>query len=122
MGKMQRTKGAEFERAVVMTLRARGYDAKRNLDQTRDGGGDINLPAYLIECKRRAKISVYEWLEQAQKAAQEHQIPVVVARADHKDAIAILKWTDLLGMMDHAEIATQPYDPMVAPDKAQGSI
>ena len=90
MGKMQRNKGAEFERAIVMTLKARGYDAKRNLDQTRDGGGDINLPAYLIECKRRAKISVYVWLEQADKAAQEHHIPVVVARADHKDAIAIL--------------------------------
>lgn len=122
MGKMQRNKGAEFERAIVMTLKARGYDAKRNLDQTRDGGGDINLPAYLIECKRRAKISVYEWLEQAQKAAQDHQIPVVVARADHKDAIAILKWTDFMGMMDNAEIVEKPYDPLVAPDKAKGSI
>lgn len=122
MGKMQRTKGAEFERAVVMTLKARGFDAARNLDQTRDGGGDINLPAHLIECKRRAKISVYEWVEQAEKAAKPHQMPVVVARGDHKQALAILYWEDFLGMLDNAETLTKPYNPMVAPDKAEGSI
>lgn len=122
MGKMQRTKGAEFERAVVMTLKARGFDAARNLEQTRDGGGDINLPAHLIECKRYAKIRVYEWLEQAEAAAKDHQIPVVVARADKKQAIAILYWEDFLGMMDNAETLTKPYDPMVASDQAKGSI
>lgn len=123
MGKMQRTKGAEFERAVVMTLRARGYDsAKRNLEQTRSGGGDIDLPAYMIECKRYAKIAVYQWLEQCVAAAREEQMPVVVARADNKKAIAIVYWEDLLGMMDNAEIVTKPYDPMVAPDKAKGTI
>lgn len=46
MGKMQRTKGASFERDVVKDLVAKGYDdAKRNLEQVREGGGDINLPA-----------------------------------------------------------------------------
>jgi len=123
MGKMQRTKGATFEREIVKDLVSRGFDdAKRNLEQTREGGGDINLPAHLIECKRYAKIAVYQWLDQATKAAKDHQMPVVVARADHKKAIAILYWDDFLGMMDNAETLTKPYNPMVESDQAKGSI
>ena len=72
MGKMQRTKGASFERDIVKDLVAKGYDdAKRNLEQVREGGGDINLPGYLIECKRYANIAVYKWLEQAEKAKKD---------------------------------------------------
>ena len=118
MGKMQRTKGAVFEREVVHSLRSIGIASDRNLEQTRDGGGDIDLPGYMIECKRRAKIGVYEWLEQAERAAKDGQIPVVVARADRKEAIAIIKWVDFMRMLD--EKATEkPYDPIVS---AKGSI
>jgi len=123
MGKMQRTKGATFERDIVLDLRARGYSgAKRNLEQTRSGGGDIDLPGYMIECKRYAKIAVYTWLEQCVAAAREEQIPVVVARADNEKAIAILYWDDFLGMLDNAEIETKAYNPMVAPNSSKGSI
>ena len=123
MGKMQRTKGASFEREIVKDLVAKGYDdAKRNLEQVREGGGDINLPGYLLECKRYANIAVYKWLEQAEKAKKDGQIPVVVARGDRKEPIAILYWSDFMGMMDNAEIFTKPYDPMVSPVKAKGSI
>ena len=123
MGKMQRTKGAAFERDIVLDLRSRGYaGAKRNLEQTRSGGGDIDLPGYMVECKRYANIAVYAWLEQCVAAAKEEQIPVVVARGDNKKAIAILYWDDFMGMMDNAEISKKPYDPMVASDQAKGSI
>jgi len=123
MGKMQRTKGAAFERDIVLDLRSRGYaGAKRNLEQTRSGGGDIDLPGYMVECKRYANIAVYAWLEQCVAAAREEQIPVVVARGDNKKAIAILYWDDFMGMMDNAEIETKPYNPMVAPNSAKGSI
>ena len=62
MSKMQRTKGASFERDIVNVLKEHGYEAGRNLTQTRDGGGDIDLPRWLLECKRYAKIAVYVWL------------------------------------------------------------
>ena len=39
MSKMQRTKGASFERDIVNVLKEHGYEAGRNLTQTRDGGG-----------------------------------------------------------------------------------
>ena len=57
-----------------------------------------------------------------EKAKKDGQIPVVVARGDRKEPIAILYWSDFMGMMDNAEISEKPYDPMVAPDKAKGSI
>jgi hypothetical protein len=123
MGKMQRTKGAAFEREVVKDLISRGFDgAKRNLEQTRSGGGDIDLPAYMIECKRYANIAVYQWLEQCVAAAREEQTPVVVARADNKKAIAILYWEDFMGMIDNAETLTKPYNPMVAANSSESSI
>lgn len=103
MGKSQRTKGAGFEREIVNVLRDAGIEADRNLSQTRDGGGDISLPGLLIECKRRAKISVYEWMDQAQAACEGEQRPVVVARADRRDAIVILPldlFISLIGKKD----------------------
>ena len=46
MGKAQRDKGAGFERDIVNVLKEHGYEAGRNLTQTRDGGGDIDLPRW----------------------------------------------------------------------------
>jgi Holliday junction resolvase len=100
MGKAQRTKGATFERDVVNALKAAGIDAARNLDQTRDGGGDIDVGAYMIECKRRASIAVYDWLDQCTRAARPGQIPVVVARGDRREAVVILRLDDFIPMLE----------------------
>jgi len=100
MGASQRTKGAAYEREIVHALReALGIKAERNLVQTRDGGGDILLAGYLFECKRRAKISVYEWLDQATKAATAGQKPVVIARGDRRESIVIMRLEDLLPLL-----------------------
>jgi Holliday junction resolvase len=99
MGKAQRTRGQVFEREIVNTLKDAGIDAARNLDQTRDGGGDIDLGAYMIECKRRASIAVYEWLDQCTRAARPGQIPVVVARGDRREAVVILRLDDFILML-----------------------
>ena len=93
MGKSQRTKGAAGEREVCAILRdTLGADAHRNLSQTRDGGTDIAVGPFRIECKRRARIgNVYEWLAQSQAACLESGLtPVVAARADGKKWVAIL--------------------------------
>jgi hypothetical protein len=97
VGKSQRTKGAGFEREICHVLsESLGGKFTRNLDQVRDGGGDIMLPGYLIECKRRARISIYEWMEQATKACNAEQKPIVIARADNKDALAIMRLEDFI--------------------------
>jgi Holliday junction resolvase len=100
---MQRNKGFSFERDIVNLLKEHGYEAARNLTQTRDSGGDINLPRWLFECKRYAKIAVYTWLDQAINSAKGKQTPVVVAKADRKEAIVIMRLTDFMEMMNHVE-------------------
>ena len=104
MGKMQRTKGAAFERDIVNLLKSKGYDAARNLEQVRSGGGDISLPRWLIECKRYANIGrVYDWLDQAVTAASGIQKPIVVAKADRKEEIVIMRLSDFLEVMHVVE-------------------
>lgn len=101
MSKMQRTKGAQFERETAATLSAElGTVVKRKLGQARDGGDDMEAGPFRIECKRRAGIAVYEWLEQCAAAAQPGQVPIVIARADRKaDSIVILRLTDFIPLM-----------------------
>ena len=61
---------------------------------------DIEIGKFCIECKRRATIAVYAWLEQCEAATNgEREIPVVVARADGKEAIAILRLADLVPLI-----------------------
>lgn len=96
-----RNKGAGYEREIANKFSEYlGADVKRNLDQSRDGGADISLPPYLIECKRRARIIVYEWIEQATKAAKPvNMVPVVVCRADRQDDLVIMRLSDFLPLM-----------------------
>jgi len=102
MSKMQRTKGASFEREVCAELTGvLGSVVRRNLSQTRGGateGSDITVGKFSIECKRRARISVYDWLDQATRDAQQNT-PVVVARADGRKSFAIMWLDDLLPML-----------------------
>lgn len=103
MGRSQRVKGATFERDIANEL-----GAKRNIGQARDGGDDITLGRFRIECKRRKRLgTVQAWLAQAQAAcAQAGDIPVVVAREDHGEALVIMRFADarplLLGQVDAA--------------------
>lgn len=100
MSAFQRTKGAAFEREVSRVLSdAFGIIVQRKLGQARDGGDDIQVGQYRIECKRRAAIAVHEWLEQCMAASSTGDIPIVIARADAKEAIVILRLADFLPLM-----------------------
>lgn len=93
MSKSQRNKGAGFEREVAGILSdALGTVVKRNLAQSRGGaseGPDITVGPFAIECKRRASIAVYDWLDQAARDAGD-KVPIVVARADGRKPIVIM--------------------------------
>jgi len=91
MSKSQRDKGAAFERETCSLLNDElGVDVGRNLGQSRDGGDDITLGKYRIECKRRASIALYEWWEQVNKAAKVGEIPVLAIRADRKERLWVI--------------------------------
>lgn len=104
MGRSQRRKGSAYEREVAKRFsEALGVEVKRHIGQARDGGEDIQAPGLSIECKRRARIAtVSGWMEQAVTAATRRapgSMPVVVARQDHGESLAILRLDDLLALL-----------------------
>ena len=101
MSKSQRDKGAAGEREVCRLIAEKtGISTARQLDQSRDGGGDIKIPGHNIEVKRRARIGqVYDWMEQSKAACKPGERPVVFCRADRKDWLVILPANDFLEMV-----------------------
>jgi hypothetical protein len=109
MSKSQRTKGAVFEREVgVLFSTAFKVDTpyKRNIGQARDGGCDIHVGPFKVECKRRASLKVLRmWMQQATVSAPcvpPHvcgSIPVVVMREDGGgEPMVLLNMSDFLTM------------------------
>lgn len=101
MGKLERQRGAQFEREIVSDLyMVLGVKTRRNLVQYQEAGeGDIICGKYVIECKRRRKIAVYEFMKQAENSCNPDQTPIVVMRADGERAIAVMKWHDLMKLL-----------------------
>lgn len=119
MGKLQRQRGAQYERDVVNDLyMILGYKTRRNLVQYQESGeGDIILDKFVIECKRRRKIAVYEFMKQAEAACKEGQIPLVVMRADGERSLALVRWEDMLKFLGNE---LPPAQPEVHPSARDG--
>ena len=99
-------KGAEGERELVRLLEARGIAAHRNL-QRYVGGIDnpdvscqIGGRALHVEVKRRERFDLYPALEQAQRDANGHALPVVAHRRSRKPWVAVLALEDLLNLLE----------------------
>ena len=94
-----RRKGSAGEREACEILsRELGWVVKRNLTQTRDGGFDIELAQYRIEVKRRKRIAVHEFMEQATKSAQQHT-PLVLMRGDGEEWLVMMRLQDALPLL-----------------------
>lgn len=79
----QRRKGAAGERELAKLFADElGVQTCRNLEQSRDGGCDLDMPGFAIECKRHKSISVAKWLRQAQKGAKVGDFVMVWMRED----------------------------------------
>jgi len=103
VSKLGKSRGSDYEREVCAFLSdVLGVKVQRLLSQARDGGADIDIPPFLVECKRRRKIAVYEWIDQAVAATQgTDRIPLVIARGDRKESIVILRLTDAVRLMQN---------------------
>jgi hypothetical protein len=55
----------------------------------------------MIECKRRRKIALYEWMEQAKVSAKGEKMPVVICRADGKESLVIFTLDDAITLMQN---------------------
>lgn len=104
MSKSQRTKGSGAERELCSILTENlGEKISRRLGQARDSGHDVDIPGFRIEVKRRAKIAVYQWMAQINRAcpggAQAEKVtPIVAMRADGE------RWLVLMDLQDWIEL------------------
>ena len=104
MGKMQRDKGARFERIVASMFCDWGYPAFRTAQFEGKSGecADVEgVPLLHIECKACERMELYKWLAQAERdnAASKHpQTPVVIHKANNKPILVSLKFDDFIQM------------------------
>lgn len=78
-----------------------GTGAKRDLEQTRDKGGDVPAAPFLFEVKRRKGIAVRSFLDQAEEALATGryagcQFPAVAMREDGRTDWMVLMSADTL--------------------------
>jgi Holliday junction resolvase len=109
MGRSQRTRGASFEREITKILaEAVGHPVQRILGQARDGGADVEVGAFLFECKRRRSLkTVYDWVHQVTLAVGtalirrgKKRIGVVILRTDFDEPLVIMRMEDWLATVN----------------------
>jgi Holliday junction resolvase len=80
MGKSQRTKGAAAERELAKLLSERlSCDVKRNLNQVRDAGHDLDGLPFALEVKRQEVLRIRDWWTQAVEQGKLCDKPPVLA-------------------------------------------
>jgi len=94
MGKMQRTKGAAFERWLVRKFNATliGHPWKRGL-QSRGGGAevpDLDGPVFHVEAKHQIRPNIAAALHQAEQDT-DGRIPVAVTKANREEPIVSMR-------------------------------
>jgi hypothetical protein len=110
MSKLARNRGADYEREVSKAIfEILGVRVKRNLSQYQEAGlGDLILEPFVIECKRRRAIALYDWIDQADEASSPWQIPVVVCRADNEKSLAVFHLEHALKLMGNELTPPEP--------------
>jgi Holliday junction resolvase len=103
MGATSRRKGREGENELRKLWAGAGWDcvaAQRNLG---GGQGDVRASkagrSLHVECKRSERLSVPEWIRQAESEAPPGVTPIVCYRQNHGEWYAIVRLTDLFEML-----------------------
>jgi hypothetical protein len=102
VSKASRDKGANGEREVVSLLAdSLGISARRQLDQSRDGGADIIIEvankSCAIEVKRVERSKPLEWLRQVEAVSTD--LHMVLWRPSRTNWIGIVPWETLATLL-----------------------
>jgi PHD/YefM family antitoxin component YafN of YafNO toxin-antitoxin module len=109
MSKMQRTKGATYERWCANKLRSVYPHAKRGIGQARSASEvpDVDGTPWWVECKHQKTLNVQAALVQADEARlacpSPHGSPLVIARRDRERDIVALYLDDFIHMASELE-------------------
>lgn len=94
-----RDKGKRLELEAAAVLRDVGFAGTERCQQYQGLGsdGDIRTPGVPIhwEVKGRRAIHVYGWVEQARNDARRGRVPAVLAKADRKPWLLVVRACDL---------------------------
>lgn len=97
--KRSKRRGARGELEVVKLLRAYGWPATRNLEQSRDGGGDILGAPLHVEVKFTEKLALRAAWKQACAAATDGRPMCVAHRCSNEPWLATVTLDFLLELL-----------------------
>jgi hypothetical protein len=106
MGKLQRTRGLNFEREVANAFKKYScfLDAKRHLEfqiQEADAGRDLdNTGPLAIQCKRGRKYSTINAIFEVKPLP--NNIPMLITRADNMPSMAVLSLENFFKLLELA--------------------
>ncbi len=106
MGKLSRTKGHSFEREIAQIFRAVFPRARRQLEYNEMDCNGIDLTEtgpYRIQCKRMKKYVNPSAIEEIKLRNPAAETPVLITKADHKPALAILPLDSLMQLIERSE-------------------
>jgi len=88
MSRTEREKGARFEREVADIFGTRRISVQGRSDVEH---ADVAHKYLWLQCKRRARLSIYAWWEETKQAAEEaSKMPVLVVRQDRGEALVVI--------------------------------
>ena len=88
MGKSQREKGARFEREVAQVFGTERVGSRGKPDATHS---DVEHESLFIQCKRRARLALYQWWEETvEGAVNAGKVPLLVIRQDRGEALVVM--------------------------------
>ena len=100
MGKMQRNKGARWERDLAKLFAGAmpGANVRRGLCQVRDSSemADVENPVFWVEAKVGKKPNPRAALKQAVEAAPKGRVPVAVIKDDRQTPFVAMQLEDFL--------------------------
>lgn len=100
MGKMQRNKGAGFEREIAATLKSVFPEAKRGIGQARSASevADVEGTPFWLECKRGRQPNVRAAFRQAEEAT-DGRPALIVIRDDNDKAFVAMRLTTFMDIL-----------------------
>lgn len=100
MGKMQRTKGAGFERKIAKVFRELYPDAKRNLEyqgELGELGTDVIAGPFRIQCKRMREYAPVNKINEVRTDI--NTVSLLITKADRKEAVVVLSLTNFMKIL-----------------------
>jgi hypothetical protein len=103
MGKSERRKGHQWERAVAISLRDIDPTAKRLLEYQEGAGHDLaTVLPYRFQCRNRKNINWVSSLKEIPES--DGNVPVVAGKVTNKGEYAFLKWSDFIWLLKRAHL------------------